>query len=110
MAYDDALADRVRAELADEPELTERKMFGGIAWLVGGNLAVGVRGEDLMVRVGAEGAPEALARPYARQSYMGEREMKGWILVAPDGVADDADLADWIRNGAEYARSLPAKS
>jgi hypothetical protein len=63
-----------------------------------------------MVRVGAEGAAAALERPHARQSYMGEREMKGWILVAPDGVAGDADLADWIRRGAAHARSLPAKS
>ena len=110
MAYDDALADRVRAQLAGEPDLTERKMFGGIAWLLGGNLAVGVRGEDLMVRVGADGAPAALERPHARRSYMGEREMKGWILVAPDGVAEDADLADWVRRGTEYARSLPAKA
>jgi TfoX/Sxy family transcriptional regulator of competence genes len=75
MAYDDALADRVRAELADEPELTERKMFGGIAWLVGGNLAVGVRGEDLMVRVGAEGAPEALGRGVTGPSKNVEREV-----------------------------------
>jgi TfoX/Sxy family transcriptional regulator of competence genes len=110
MAYDEALADRVRAELAGESGLTEKKMFGGIAFLLGGNLAVGVRGDDMMVRVGAERAPEALERPHARQSYMGEREMKGWILVAPDGVATDADLAGWVRRGADYARSLPAKA
>jgi TfoX N-terminal domain len=105
MPYDEALAGRVRDQLAGEPGLTERKMFGGIAWMLGGNLAVGVRGEDLMVRVGPEGAGAALEHPHARQSYMGDREMKGWILVAP---ADD--LADWVRRGAEYARSLPAKA
>jgi TfoX/Sxy family transcriptional regulator of competence genes len=104
MPYDEALAGRVRDELAGQPELTERKMFGGVAWMVGGNLAVGVRGDELMVRVGAEGAAAALEHPHARQSCMGEREMKGWILVAP---ADD--LADWVRRGVDYARSLPAK-
>jgi TfoX/Sxy family transcriptional regulator of competence genes len=104
MPFDDALAERVRAELAGEPGLTERKMFGGIAWMVGGNLAVGVRGDDLMVRVGPDGAAAALAEPYARQSYMGEREMRGWILVGPVD-----DLAGWVRRGVEYARSLPAK-
>jgi TfoX/Sxy family transcriptional regulator of competence genes len=110
MAYDEALADRVRGRLAGEPGLTERKMFGGVAFMVGGNLAVGVRGDDLMVRVGAEGTDEALGRAHARQSYMGEREMKGWILVAPEGLAGDDELADWVGRGVAYARSLPAKS
>jgi TfoX N-terminal domain len=108
MAYDQALADRLRAELAGESGLAEKKMFGGVAFLVAGNLAVGVRGDDLMVRVGAEDAGEALAQPHARQSFMGEREMKGWILVAPAGVAGDA-LGEWVRRGVGYARSLPAK-
>lgn len=104
MPYDEAVAGRVRDELAGEPGLTERKMFGGVAFMLDGNLAVGVRGDDLMVRVGEAGAAAALAHPHARQSYMGEREMKGWILVTP---ADD--LADWVRRGVDYARSLPAK-
>jgi TfoX/Sxy family transcriptional regulator of competence genes len=108
MAYDEALADRLRSELAGEGAVTEKKMFGGLAFLLGGNLAVGIRGEDLMVRVGPEGADEALARPHARRSFMGEREMKGWILVAPEGVAGDA-LGEWVRRGVGYARSLPAK-
>ena len=108
MAYDQALADRLRAELAGENGLTEKKMFGGLAFLLGGNLAVGVRGDDLMVRVGAEDADEALAQPHARRSFMGEREMKGWVLVAPQGLAGDM-LGEWVRRGVGYARSLPAK-
>jgi TfoX/Sxy family transcriptional regulator of competence genes len=110
MPYDEALAGRVRDQLAGQPELTEKKMFGGVAFMLGGNLAVGVRGEDLMVRVGAEGAEAALERPHARRSFMGEREMKGWILVAPAGVADDDELAAWVRRGADHARSLPPKA
>jgi TfoX/Sxy family transcriptional regulator of competence genes len=109
MAYDEALADRVRDLLADEPGLTEKAMFGGLAFLLDGNLSVGIRSDELMVRVGAEGTGEALAQPHARQSYMGERAMKGWILVAPAGLAGDAELGAWVRRGVAYARSLPPK-
>ena len=108
MAYDEALAERVRSALPGEPGLVEKKMFGGIAFMVGGNLAVGVRDTDLMVRVGPEGVDEALAQPHARESLMGERVMKGWILVAPEGVAGDG-LDPWVTRGVAYARSLPAK-
>jgi TfoX/Sxy family transcriptional regulator of competence genes len=109
MAYDEALADRVRARLADEPGVEEKAMFGGLAFLLDGNMSVGVRGTDLMVRAGADGTPAALARPHARRSYMGERVMQGWILVAPDGLATDADLAAWVDTGVGFARSLPPK-
>jgi hypothetical protein len=106
MAFDEALGDRVRGQLEGA---VEKRMFGGLAFLLDGNLAVGVRGEDLMVRVGPDGVEEALAQPHARESWMGERLMKGWILVAPAGVASDADLAAWIARGSAFARSLPAK-
>ena len=109
MAYDEGLAERVRERLAGEDGLAEKAMFGGIAFLVGGNMSVGLRGEDLMVRVGPEGTEEALAQPHARESFMGERLMKGWILVAPAGVAEDADLRAWIDRGVGYARTLPPK-
>jgi TfoX/Sxy family transcriptional regulator of competence genes len=108
MAYDEALAARVRDRLATEDGVTEKAMFGGLGFLVAGNMAVGIRGDDLMVRVGPEGAAAALAEPHARRSFMGEREMKGWILVAPDGVAGD-DLEQWVQRGVTYARSLPPK-
>jgi TfoX/Sxy family transcriptional regulator of competence genes len=109
MAYDDALADRVRDRLAGESGVREKAMFGGLAFLVGGNMSVGVRGDELMVRVGPEGAEAALEQPHARQSSMGERVMKGWIMVAPEGVRGDDELDGWVRRGVEFARSLPPK-
>jgi TfoX/Sxy family transcriptional regulator of competence genes len=109
MAYDEALADRVRDLLADEPGLTEKAMFGGLGFLLDGNMSVGIRSDELMVRVGVDAADTALAGPHARQSYMGERPMKGWILVAPAGLAGDAELGEWVRRGVAYARSLPPK-
>ncbi len=110
MAYDGALADRVRTRLARESGLQEKAMFGGLAFMLDGNLAVGIRGDDLMVRVGAGGTDAALAEPHARQSYMGERTMKGWILVAPEGTRGDQELAGWVRRGVDFARSLPPKT
>src|SRR3954454_5091928 len=107
MAYDEALAERVRAELAGESGLVEKAMFGGLAFLLGGNMAVGVRGVDLMVRVGPEGVADALSDPHARESRMGERVMKGWILVAPPGLEDG--LSAWVARGVAYARGLPPK-
>ncbi len=104
MAYDEALAQRVRSELASEDGLTERKMFGGIAFMIGGNMALGVRDDELMVRLDAGDVEDALAEPHTRQSMMGERPMKGIILVA-----QDADLGAWIGRGVAHARSLPAK-
>lgn len=102
MAYDEALAERVRSALAGEDGVTERRMFGGIAFMVGGNMALGVRDADLMVRLGD--VEDALAEPHTRQSMMRERPMKGFILVS-----QDADLAPWIARGVAYARSLPPK-
>jgi TfoX/Sxy family transcriptional regulator of competence genes len=102
VAYDEALAQRVRSALAGEAGVTERKMFGGIAFMVGGNMALGVRDADLMVRLGD--VEDALAQPHVRQSMMGERPMKGIVLVS-----QDADLGAWIVRGVAYARTLPPK-
>jgi TfoX/Sxy family transcriptional regulator of competence genes len=102
VAYDEALAERVRSQLSGEEGVTERKMFGGIAFMVGGNMALGVRDDELMVRLGDP--EEALAQPHTRQSMMGERPMKGIILVS-----QDADLGAWMARGVDYARSLPPK-
>jgi TfoX/Sxy family transcriptional regulator of competence genes len=104
MAYDKALADQVRSELAGESGLTERKMFGGLAFMLDGNMALGVRDDDLMVRLGADAIDDALAQPHVRQSFMGERPMKGIVLVA-----QDADIGEWVRRGVEHARTLPPK-
>jgi hypothetical protein len=110
VAYDEGLAERVREQLADEPGLAEKAMFGGVAFLLDGNMAVGLMGGELMVRVGPDGSGDALARPHTRQSVMGSRPMRGWILVAPEGVEDDADLAGWVARGVAFARSLPPKA
>jgi TfoX/Sxy family transcriptional regulator of competence genes len=109
MAYDQALADRVRDQLAGEDGIGERAMFGGLAFLLHGNMAAGVSGDDLMVRVGPDATDEALARPHTRLFDMTGRPMKGWLLVEPGGVESSEDLAGWVRQGVEFARSLPPK-
>jgi TfoX/Sxy family transcriptional regulator of competence genes len=110
MAYDEALAERVRERLGDEPGLTERKMFGGLAFLLEGNMSVGLTGGDeLMVRVGEDGTDDALAQPHTRLFDMSGRPMKGWIVVSAEGVAEDEDLTRWVGVGVAYARTLPPK-
>jgi TfoX/Sxy family transcriptional regulator of competence genes len=110
MAYDEDLANRVREQLAGEEGLTEKAMFGGLAFLLCGNMAVGLSsGGELMVRVGPDGTDDALARPHTRLFDMTGRPMKGWILVAPKGVRTSRQLAAWVRRGVEFARTLPPK-
>jgi hypothetical protein len=109
MAFDEHLADRVRAKLAGEDAIAETRMFGGLAFLLAGNMSVGVSGDDLIVRVGPEGTEDALDRPHARPFAMTGRPMKGWIMVGAEGVRADADLAAWVQRGVAYARSLPPK-
>ena len=108
MAYDEALADRVRAELDGEPELTERKMFGGIAWMLAGNMAVGLMKDGMLVRAGDQ-VDAALDEPHVTQPMMGERPMKGMVLVAPQGVETEEQLGVWVERGSAAARSLPPK-
>lgn len=109
MAYDEGLAQRVREALADADGLSERRMFGGIAFMLHGNMAVGISGDELMVRVGPEAYEDALAQPHARVFDMTGRVMRGWVVVAAEGIADDGALGDWVQHGADYARSLPPK-
>jgi TfoX/Sxy family transcriptional regulator of competence genes len=109
MAYDTVLAERIRTDLASRPDVVERKMFGGIAFMVSGNMAVGVIGEDLMVRVGPDAHEAALAEPHARPMDFSGRPMVGYVYVAPPGVADDDDLRAWVERGAAFAGTLPAK-
>jgi TfoX N-terminal domain len=110
MAYDEDFAVRIREQLGDEAGITEKAMFGGLAFLLRGNLAVGIsnRGE-LMVRVGPDGTGAALARPHTRLFDMTGRPMNGWVLVAAEGVKTKRELAAWVRCGVEFARTLPAK-
>jgi TfoX/Sxy family transcriptional regulator of competence genes len=100
---------QVREVLGDQPELVEKKMFGGLAFLLHGNMACGVRGEDLIVRVAAEAADAALREPGARPFDLTGRPMKGWLLVDADGHAEDDDLRRWVDRGLAYANSLPPK-
>ncbi|MGH3651184.1 MAG: TfoX/Sxy family protein [Acidimicrobiia bacterium] len=109
MAYDAQLADEVRTHIGTRPGLTEREMFGGIAFMVNGNMAVGVSGDELMVRVGKEAHDEAVARRGARTFDMGARSMRGWINVAPDGLRSEDELQAWVELGVAYAESLPSK-
>jgi hypothetical protein len=108
MAYDEELAERVRAQLDGEPGLTERKMFGGIGWMLEGNMAVGMISTGLLVRLGPD-ADAALSEPHASAPMMGSRVMKGFVVVAPEGVGTDEQLAAWVARGSDVARSLPPK-
>jgi hypothetical protein len=110
MAYDEGLATRVREALGDQPGLAEKQMFGGLAFLLGGNMACGVRGEDLIVRLAADTADAALEEPGARPFDLTGRPMKGWLQVGPDGHAEDDDLRRWVDRGLTYAASLPPKA
>jgi TfoX/Sxy family transcriptional regulator of competence genes len=106
MAYDEALAGRIRSVLADRADVRERKMFGGIAFMVADKMAVGVIGDDLMVRVGPDGYEEALARPHTRPMDFTGRPTKGMVYVSATGTAADSDLTRWVRIGTAYATSL----
>ncbi|WP_406464898.1 TfoX/Sxy family protein [Streptomyces sp. NBC_01622] len=109
MAYDEGLAERIRERLGADPDITEKRMFGGIAFLRSGNMAVGVTGDDLMVRVGPDATDAALARPGTRIFDMTGRPMRGWIVVAGSAVAEDEALGEWIDEGRAFAASLPPK-
>ena len=109
MAYDETLADRVRGALASRAGLSERKMFGGICFMVGGNMALGVVGEDLMVRLGAEDAERALTEEHVRPMDFTGRPMKNMVFVDAQGTATDEDLGGWVDAGADFAASLPPK-
>ena len=109
MACDEALADDIRNKIGDHPGLSERQMFGGIAFMINGNMAVGVSGDELMVRVGKDNHEEAVALPGARIFDMSARPMRGWVAVAPNGFAREADLDAWIERGVPFAESLPPK-
>jgi TfoX/Sxy family transcriptional regulator of competence genes len=109
MAYDEKLAQRLRGELGTLPGLAEKKMFGGICFLLGGNMACGVLGDDLIVRVGKTEYAASLAQPGARVFDFSGKPMAGWVTVAPAGYATEEDLARWVKLAIDFAGSLPAK-
>ena len=110
MAYDEELAARIRGLVSVEPALAEKKMFGGLAFLVGGNMAVGVSGQGgILVRVDPEESDELVATTPAQLMEMRGRSMRGWLRVAAEDVAGEDELAEWVTRGTSYARSLPPK-
>jgi len=109
MPYDEDLELRIRRVLGRLPDLTDKKMFGGIGFLVKGNMACGVHKDALIVRIGPEGYAEALARPYTRPFDITGRLMKGWVMVEREGYQSDEDLQGWVQQGIDFVFSLTPK-
>ena len=109
MAFDEKLADRVRRQVAKRSGLSEKKMFGGLAFLLHGNMSCGIHGNELIVRIDPETTESALAEPGTRIFDITGRPMKGWLLVSSTGVTDNAAIAKWVRRGLDYAASLLKK-
>ena len=108
MGFDAELAQRIRDRMTAVAGVSERKMFGGLAFLTSGNMTVGVNGDDLVVRIDPEAMDDALAEPDVRPFDMTGRPMRGWIVVASDGLSDD-DLERWIDQARSYVATLPPK-
>ena len=110
MAYDEALAERIRELIAGEQAVTEQRMFGGLGFMVGGNMAVAASGQGgLLVRCDPEETEALIAKPHASRMEMRGREMDGWLRVAEEGVGTKRGLEPWVKRGVAYARSLPRK-
>ncbi len=110
MAYDEDLANRLRELLSAEDMVTERKMFGGLAFLVNGNMSVAAsRNGGLLVRIDPADTDTCLARPHVALMTMGGRTMDGWITVSPDGLKTKRELASWVKRSLTYVWTLPAK-
>jgi TfoX N-terminal domain len=110
MAYDEDLANRIREQFAGETALTEQRMFGGLGFMLGGHMCVAARGGGgLLARVDPEASDAALAEPHASLMEMRGRQMRGWIVVAPEGVDSDEPLAGWIERSKAFVRTLPPK-
>jgi TfoX/Sxy family transcriptional regulator of competence genes len=109
MPYDEGLAHRLRDLLADRPSVVEKRMFGGVGFIVQGNMCCGIHEDELIVRVGTDQYEEAVTKPHARVFDLTGRPMKGWVCVDPAGFESDEDLADWVEQGWQFASSLPPK-
>ena len=109
MAFDEALAERIRHLLARRKGIEEKKMFSGIGFLLNGNLLVGVRKDSLLVRLGPEQSDEALKEAHVSEFNITGRATKGWVLVAPKGVEADDQLKGWLRRAVKFVGKLPAK-
>lgn len=109
MAFDENLAGRIRNALARKKGVEEKRMFGGIVFMLHGNMLVGVWKDSLIVRLGDEQAEEALLEPHVRPFDITGKPMKRWAMVVPEGVQDDDQLKDWIRRAVKFVGRLPAK-
>jgi TfoX/Sxy family transcriptional regulator of competence genes len=107
--YSESLAERVRTLIASLRGYAEKKMFGGVGFLLHGNMCVGIWQDSLIVRVGAEQHDEAMAKPFAKPFDITGRPMTGWVMVEPDGLDSDRDLRSWVESGIRFAISLPAR-
>jgi TfoX/Sxy family transcriptional regulator of competence genes len=111
MAYDEELANRIRELISPEDGVVEKRMFGGLAFLIGGNMSVSVSGQGgLLLRVDPNETESLLAKPHAEPFVMRGRAMDGWLRVAPEGVTTKRQLEGWVARGVTYAKSLPPKS
>ena len=109
MAYDEGLAQRVREVMCNLPGYVEKKMFGGVGYMLHGNMACGVNKDDLIVRVGPDQYTSSLEKQHTKVFDLTGRSMKGWVVITPEGCAADTDLQYWIEKGVAFALSLPAK-
>jgi TfoX/Sxy family transcriptional regulator of competence genes len=109
MAFNETLAERIRQRLARRKNVEEKKMFGGVGFLLNGNLLVGIWKGSLCVRLGPDQAEEALLEPHVEEFDITGRPMKGWVLVEPQGVEDDDQLGGWIQRAVKFVVKLPAK-
>jgi TfoX/Sxy family transcriptional regulator of competence genes len=109
MAFDETLAARIRQRLTRRKNVAEKKMFGGVGFLLNGNLLVGVWKDSLIVRLSDEQGEAALLEPHVKEFDITGRPMKGWILIGPEGIEDDNQLSDWIQRAAKFVEKLPKK-
>jgi hypothetical protein len=109
MAYDEGLAERMRDVIREEPGLDEKRMFGGLGFLLDGNMAAGILGDDMVVRVGPDRYQDALRQSGIREFDITGRPMTGWVMVGSEAMEDDAAFRDWLAAGISFARSLPPK-
>jgi TfoX/Sxy family transcriptional regulator of competence genes len=109
MAYDKNLASRIKAVLGDHSGFTSKKMFGGVGYLLNGNMACGVHKDFLIVRVGPDRYQEALDQAHTKMFDITGRPMTGWVMVEPEGCVTEDNLRDWVQKGVNFASTLPAK-
>ncbi|MEK6236148.1 MAG: TfoX/Sxy family protein, partial [Planctomycetales bacterium] len=109
MPYDEQTAKRIRKRMSRRQGVQEKKMFGGVGFMLNGNMCVGAWKEFLILRIGLDAYEDGLNQPFVQEFDITGRAMRGWIMIHPDGFAEDDDLADWIRQAVQFVKTLPAK-